>query len=416
MSAPDTQKQWVNLDDIQLWDRNPNQGDVGAIMTMIKQFGYRRPIGLWQDNITKSGNHRTIALRNLRQSGWTPDEQSICLYIDDNDNWFVEYVDDSDLDAQASDAFGVADNRATRLGYDDPLALAELLQELANDDKTLFESTGYDGDDLDELLASITPDNPTDDPGAQIDRAEELNEKWGVKRGDLWVIPSKHGGEHRLLCGDSTSEDVVKRLMDGEIAEILTSDPPYNVNVEYGNNSDDSKDEIGYNSFSKCWVGLWMQYSDKQIITPGGINHFLWMEWFDPYHIGIWVKTNALTRGRISNSWCWEPIFFFGSQWDRNRNNDIFDYPIGKQKDVANHPCPKPIKLWTDIIKTYSILQSIICDPFLGSGTTMVASEQLNRKCYGIEIEPKYCAVILERMSGMGLEPVLSERTDHAKT
>jgi len=213
------------------------------------------------------------------------------------------------------------------------------------------------------------------------------------------------GRAHRLMCGDSTSAEDVERLMAGEKASLLATDPPYNVGIVYGEQVDDSKALAAYEAFTRGWFDLWRAHSERQIVTPGGVNHVTWARWFDATHIGAWLKTNALTHGRVSNSWCWEPVFFFGDGWTRTRANDVFDYPIGMQRDTADHPCPKPQKMWQDLLSHYSARGAAVADAFDGSGTTLVAAETLGRLCYGMEIEPKYVAVALERMAGMGLEP-----------
>jgi len=248
-----------------------------------------------------------------------------------------------------------------------------------------------------------------EDVGAQLDRAEELREQWQTGPGQLWEIPSKTvpGKCHRLLCGDSTSAEDVARLMGGERANLLVADPPYNVGIEYGESTDDGKDLAEYRTFSESWFTLWQSISDRQIVTPGGVNHVQWARWFDSRHVGVWIKTNALTRGRVSNSWCWEPMFFFGGRWPKSRANDVFDYPIGQQADTANHPCPKPLRLWVDLLEHYSTPGDVVVDPFDGSGTTIVAAEQTGRVAYCVELEPKYVAVALERMQGLGLTPQL---------
>jgi len=116
-----------------------------------------------------------------------------------------------------------------------------------------------------------------------------------------------------------------------------------------------------------------------------------------------------MTNGKVSRFWCWEPVLFFGEKWARRRPNDIFEFPIGQQAEVANHPCPKPLKMWVDLLENYSEEGDIVADGFDGSGTTLVAAEQTGRKAYVMELEPKYVAVALERMAAMGLEPRLAE-------
>lgn len=260
-----------------------------------------------------------------------------------------------------------------------------------------------------QMLADIAKDaglyqEPKEAPEAQVDRAEELREKWQTARGQLWEI-----GRHRLLCGDSTSAEDVARLMGGEKAALLCTDPPYNVGKAYGDDIDDSKAEAEYETFSRAWFELWRAHSDRQIVSPGCNNLARWCRYFDPYHVAPWTKSNSMTNGKVSRFWCWEPVLFFGEKWARRRPNDIFEFPIGQQAEVANHPCPKPLKMWVDLLENYSEEGDIVADGFDGSGTTLVAAEQTGRKAYVMELEPKYVAVALERMAAMGLEPRLAE-------
>jgi len=232
-----------------------------------------------------------------------------------------------------------------------------------------------------------------DDVEPQIDKAEELRIKWGVETGQLWQL-----GEHRLICGDCTDASVVDRLMHGERAELAPVDPPYNVGFDYdGSTVDDLKNPDTYKDFSEAWFSVCQSVSEKQIITPGCNNLAHWLRWFEPLHWAPWTKSNSMTNGRVSRFWCWEPVLFFGEKWQRRRANDLFDYPIGKQEGVANHPCPKPLKMWEDLIENYSEPNAIIFECFSGSGTTLIACERLGRKCRAVEISPAYCAVAIQR-------------------
>ena len=243
-----------------------------------------------------------------------------------------------------------------------------------------------------------------EDPGAQVDIAEELREKWGVEGGQLWEL-----GDHRIICGDCTDKDVVERVMDNEFATLAPVDPPYNVGFDYdGYTVNDEKSEKIYKEFSHKWFAICQSVSERQLITPGCNNLGLWLRWFDAYHWAPWTKLNSMTNGRVSRFWCWEPVLFFGIKWGKNRHSDIFDYPIGQQKGVANHPCPKPLEMWIDIIENYTKRGDTIYDCFLGSGTTIIACENLGRKCRAVEISPAYVAVAIQRWVDMtGGEPVL---------
>ena len=197
--------------------------------------------------------------------------------------------------------------------------------------------------------------------------------------------------------------------MQGERAELAPVDPPYNVGFDYDSKTvDDTKSTDAYEQFSKAWFLQCQAVSEKQIVTPGCNNLASWLRWFDAYHWAPWTKSNSMTNGKVSHFWCWEPVLFFGEKWGRSRTNDIFDFPIGKQEGVANHPCPKPLKMWVDIISNYSNADAIIFECFSGAGTTIIACEQTGRKCRAVEISPAYCAVAIQRWVDVtGKEPEL---------
>jgi len=203
---------------------------------------------------------------------------------------------------------------------------------------------------------------------------------------------------------DLMSDDDRARLMGGEKAMLCASDPPYNVGIKYGEGTDDEKAEPEYQSFSAAWFFEWQAVSDRQIVTPGCNNLARWCRYFDPYHVAPWTKTNSMTNGKVARWWCWEPVLFYGEGWKRTRPNDVFDFPIGEQGGVANHPCPKPLKMWVDFIENYTDQGDIVADAFLGAGTTLVACEQTGRIGRGMEICEKYVSVTLERLTGLGLD------------
>ena len=210
-----------------------------------------------------------------------------------------------------------------------------------------------------------------------------------VKRGDIWQL-----GEHRLMCGDSTSSDDVAKLMSGEKADLGLTDPPYNINYDY-NTHKDNMSEIEYNNFITLYVNNLITYSEKQIITCGKQNLKHYYTNFNITEFAIWYAKNKMSGSKISNLGLCEPLLFIG-KFDRNsRPTDMFEYNVKKQKGVGGHTCPKVLDLFLDIIKNYS--KQIILDLFLGSGTTLIAAEKLNRKCYGMELDEKYCDVIINR-------------------
>jgi len=209
------------------------------------------------------------------------------------------------------------------------------------------------------------------------------------KTGDLWQL-----GNHWLLCGDATKREDVERLMQGEKAGLLLTDPPYNVGLEYTEATNDRRED--YEGWTRVWFGLASQIAMKSIITPGCINLGLWLRLFEPYHVGVWYKgMGATTHGRVTKYWSWEPLMFHGDQWPRIRHIDLFEYP--GWGTMIDHPCPKPIGLWCDLIENYTETKALVLDLFGGSGTTLIACEKLGRKCRMLEIDPHYNDVIIQR-------------------
>jgi hypothetical protein len=164
---------WRKLDDLQLWGDNPNQGDVGAIIQSINRFGYNDAIAVWHDRV-QGGNHRVMALHQLWQGGWRPSEKDNAVRLNGDGlevaTWDVNHLESE----QEANAFGIALNRTTRLGLDDDTKLAALLQDIAAVDESLLTASGYDGDEIDDLMVSI---RAIDDAGYLVDPV--MQSKWG---------------------------------------------------------------------------------------------------------------------------------------------------------------------------------------------------------------------------------------------
>ena len=211
-----------------------------------------------------------------------------------------------------------------------------------------------------------------------------------VKRGDIWQL-----GEHRLMCGDSIKESDVERLMNGEKADMGFCDPPYNLGYEY-NSYNDNKTSEEYSLFSKQWFNNLKTITTKQIITLGTKNINVMVGLGEYAGVGCWVKKNWITSCKIANLQQWEPIFFYGDFSKKKRHSDLFEINRKIQKDVGNnHTCPKQMDLMIDLLDSYA--GKSVVDLFLGSGTTLIACEKTNRTCYGMELDTKYCDVIIER-------------------
>ncbi len=304
-----------------------------------------------------------------------------------------------DVDEQEAAKLLAAHDPIAAMAGADAEALAELLAQIETEDEALQAM-------LKELAEEygILGDEPPDDPGAQIDKAAELQEKWGTCLGQCWVIPSRTGdGEHRLVCGDCTDPAVVAAVMQGERAGAGVTDPPYNVKVLAVN---DDMPEMDFVEWCASWV---MFLPETKVLTVGIKNLLLWDNILGPPQwIIAWVKKNGGSRTGLGGSnGKWDPILLYGV--DRDNDIDIVEFSNdyrGTLESGGLHLTAKPLDLWIYLIRRFG--GQVIYDPFLGSGTTLVACEQLGRLGRGIELDPGYCAVALQRLQGMGLEPRLA--------
>lgn len=288
----------------------------------------------------------------------------------------------------------------------DPLAgLADANQQALGE---LLASVETEQEGLREMLDGLAEEHDIDlfqdgaeelqDPEPQLDRAAELQKEWGTELGQLWDIPGK-AGVHRVLCGDTTKVEWSFR------ADCSFADPPYNVGFQY-ESIDDSRPVEEFIEWCKRWLA---KLPRPAFVTCG--RQRLW--WYaaggieEPTELLCWSKKNSMKRtSPIAHFDVWEPVLVFGKT-KRRAGSNLFEAPIclADAKDSA-HPCPKPLKLLERIIEAFC--EKSILDPFLGSGTTIVACEQLGRIGYGIEIEPKYVAVTLQRLKDMALSPRLA--------
>jgi DNA modification methylase len=269
----------------------------------------------------------------------------------------------------------------------------------------------HDLSGLSEMLKSSEEEPVDAEP--QIDKAEELNKIWQVNTGDLWKI-----GEHRLLCGDSTKREDVERVMGGEIPILMVTDPPYG--VDYDANWRNEMDRANGKPYGAFAVGLVtndtrIDWTEAYSLFSGDIC-YVWHcgrsakqvsqniedAGFDIIAQIIWVKNNIVI-GRGDYHYKHEPCWYAvrkgkNHNWQGSRT-EASVWEIDKpMKSETGHSTQKPIECMAKPIENNTALGELVYDPFLGSGTTMVACQNLSRKCRGIEISPNYCAVVLQRM------------------
>jgi len=256
--------------------------------------------------------------------------------------------------------------------------------------ENILSEVGFGSDELDMIFGL--------DEQGDIDKVPELPEEPKSRMGDIYQL-----GEHRLMCGDATKKEDVEKLMDGKKADMVFADPPYNIGFGYNEYKDKLNNEK-YLLFCKKWFDNLSEIK-KIIITPGPRNLNIWEQIKKPDDIGIWLKRNTRSGATVFHLRTSEPILFWGKF--KKRNLDIFEYNMcinnglrsaqNKSGVLKSHPPGKPVALLTDIIKSFSERNDVIVDIFGGNGTTLIASERLNRKCYMMEIDIRYCDVIIER-------------------
>jgi DNA modification methylase len=279
--------------------------------------------------------------------------------------------------------YALSDN--DRVGYYEEEALAELIYPHIKDiDLGEFKVDIGEPIDLKQVVERYGPDI---DDGA--DEVPEVDDTPAVtKPGDLFTL-----GRHRVMCGDSTKAEDVARLMRGEKAELCFTDPPYNVGRTYTENTNDQRDD--YRAWSLGWFSIAGGCAANVAFSCGHPNVPMWAGIKEWKWIICWYKPNAMLGSPFGFS-NWEPVLFYGTT--KSRGGDVVNVPIVPDKELdGKHPVPKQIGFGIKFLELLTDSGHLVLDPFLGSGTTLIAAEKLNRTCYGMEIDPKYCDVIIKR-------------------
>jgi site-specific DNA-methyltransferase (adenine-specific) len=314
----------------------------------------------------------------------------------------VEYQDYSSEAEEWSDL--TADNRIAELAEMDNTKLSELLNEIIDADFDI-EMTGYTEDDLNELLENIIDEIDMDIEVVEDDFEVELPEEPKANYGDIYRL-----GNHRLMCGDSTNADDVYTLMDGEKCNLLITDPPYNVNYE-GTAGKIQNDNMNDESF-RLFLSDAIKCADN-VMNPGAA-FYIWHADSEGYNFRgackdngwkvrqclIWRK-NTFVLGRQDYQWQHEPCLYGWKEgashfWNSDRSQTTvleFDKPSRNEE----HPTMKPVDLISYQIKNSTKQGCVVLDLFGGSGTTLIACEQLKRNCYMMELDPRYVDVIIDR-------------------
>ena len=374
--------------------RKHGQRNMDAIKASLRRFGQQKPIVVDAKGIVLAGNGTLAAAREL---GWRE----------------IQIVR-TELTGSQATAFGIADNRSAELAEWDE-KLADVLASLKAEDFPI-EEIGFDLDELEALKPEVKSDA---DAEPQIDKAEELRAKWGVELGQVWQL-----GEHRITCGDSTSAEVVKRLLGEEKPHLMVTDPPYGVEydaswrAEVNGDGPDSERAVGkvLNDDRADWSEAWplfpgdvayVWHAHRQSITLGKTLIDLG---FDIRSQIIWAKT-APIFGRGDYHWQHEPCWYAvrkgaTGHYNGDRTQSTL-WEIDKpKKSETGHSTQKPIECMERPIRNNSKPGELVYEPFSGSGTTIIACERTGRKCRAIELNPAYVAVAIQRWAdATGKEP-----------
>ena len=355
-----------------------------AIKASLARFGQQKPIVVDKGNVVRAGNGTLEAARSL---GW--EEISVVR---------------SELLGAEMTAFAIADNRTAELAEWDQDVLAASLQALDEEDLPASD-IGFSAYEMREILDSTQPpveiqqDDPSEAPADPI-----------TKPGDLWLL-----GEHRVLCGDATDREDVERLLEGTRPRLMVTDPPYGVDYTggVGNDSDlwvqPERERLEGDDSADLYIPAMVVAAE--VLDPSAAV-YLWhadihadtaissarIAGFEPRAVIVWNKGNAHYGAFMAHYLQkHEPCLYAvrGSAHFVGASNEKTVWDIDQPSRNEHHPTQKPVEVMARAIRNHDAPE--VMDPFLGSGTTLIAAHQLGRRCYGIEISPAYCDVIVRR-------------------
>lgn len=373
----------------------PSDAEYVKIKNSIEKFGFVSPLVINKDMTVIGGHQR---LKVLKEMGIVEVE---CIIVD--------------LDKTNEKALNIALNKIQ--GDWDEEKLEALLQELKLED---FDTnlTGFDFDEVDEILKDV---NGSKEDDFDVDSAYEEIEEPITKPGDIWIL-----GKHRLMCGDTAQKEDVMRLMNNQDADMLLTDPPYNVDY-VGKTSEALKIKNDNMSDNQFYEFLKKVFENMYSVTKEGASIYVFHADTEGLNFRkafkdagyklaeclIWKK-DCFVMGRQDYQWQHEPILYGWKEGaahhfinDRTQSTILeFDRP----RQSSLHPTMKPIDLVARLLKNSSKENDKILDLFGGSGSTIIAAEQLNRNCYTMELDPKYCDVIVKRWESLTNKEAILER------
>ena len=380
---------YVPVSELVPWDQNPrlNESAIDEVAKSIKRFGFASPIiARTADNMVIAGHTRLLAAKKIGLKS-VP----------------VRFMN---LDLNDAQLLALADNKIGEIADWDETKLKDILASLDDED---LSGLGWSDDELDALIDQAEPVELNGDP----DHVPEVQELAITSAGDLWLL-----GNHRLLCGDSTKEQDVGRLMAGEKADMVFTDPPYGMDLDTDYQSIHDQNNEKYCK-SKSYKKV---LNDEKEFNPATLiemfndakEQFWWgADWYYQHlpkngSFIIWNKRTAEgTKKMLGNH--------YETLWTINKKRRvIIDFLwagfTARNKDFKrSHPTEKPIALLVEILNEYTNQIVSVVDLFGGVGTTLIACEQTNRKCFMMELDPHYCDVIIRRWQDLTGKEALKE-------
>ena len=361
-------------------DLKPGDAEYEKLKRSIEQFGYVEPV-IWNKTTGRVvGGHQRLKV--LMDMGMTKVD---CVVVE--------------MDEDKEKALNIALNKISGDWDKDKLALLIADLQGADFDVSL---TGFEPAEIDDLFKDTLKDGVKDD---DFDVGAELEKPTMTKPGDIWTL-----GRHRLICGDSTKAETYDLLMGSTKANLVITDPPYNVNYEGSAGkikNDNMADDAFYNFLLDAYTQMHSAMADDASIyvfhaDTEGLNFRRAFADAGFYLSGccIWKK-QSLVLGRSPYQWQHEPCLYGWKkngkhQWYTGRKETTI-WEFDKPKKNGDHPTMKPIPLLAYPIMNSSMSNSVVLDPFGGSGSTLIACEQTDRICYTVELDEKFCDVIVKR-------------------
>ena len=417
---------------------NPKDHDLGAIGESFNRFGFLAPMAINEETgrlIYGHGRLKELVAKHQRHE---PAPENI---IAQDGTWYGPVVRGIHLDSRNAMAYVIADNQLTFLGGWNEPRLLENLKDLAGPagEGPGLRGTGFDPEDIDRLERLLKPTD-AEGPLPHIDQAGRLQSKWGTQVGQLWVVPSVAvpGATHRVFCGDATNHDHIAALMQGRIAGLVVTDPPYGIDHQRHRSGKRTKPKEGDEESEREHYDLiggdaLSGQEFEEFITAAfrNVADFVagdaaWYVWHAT--TGREAKANALAAigVQVHQELVWKKDnFYMGRQdyhwqhenclygWKDKHNfygerNQSTVWEVRRDRKML-HPTIKPVALYMTPCRNNLHHGEIVLDPFAGTGPVIIAAERTGRVGYANELSPKYVAVILQRCREMGLEPVLEE-------